>query len=599
MSEANLKAAIQLNADQFNAAIQKIRVKLDELSAQIQSLPSGDKQLNKISKEFARTSEVYNRLIGGLEKLGTEADNTAPKLEKTGNASKSARTALTSLSLTIQDLPFGFIGIQNNLPGVIQGFGNLTTTTNGKVLPALKEIGNLLIGPAGIFLAFSAVTSAITYAIQEYGSLGNAINALFNSQNALTKEQRDFAKNLANESTEIVTLVSLYKGFQGDREKQLEIIQKLNQIAPEYFGNLKDEKDNIDELTKSLDKYINSFIGKIYIESQQKKINELITKYAERITTVIDKELERQKRVQTTRDNIDGLKQSNDQLFKSTIENIKKIPKGDIGVGVKPVVVKGTTQQVIDDLKTELKKNLQGVLKGLDVFGQYITLEDLPKPKPTKAEEAKYLTRIYDVFFPEDFNEFKKRAKKFAQLQEDFFTRQRLAVPNVGGPMKNDLRSQFLPDKEDLKYYEDYLSELTKIFDKRSRQIGSTIRGFIQQPLSELFDMLLTKGASSWKQFGDIVISVLKRIATELITSAITSVLANILAPGSGAGVSKLLKGFSTSTLGEYLNNFPSQANFGGLSGNMGISGQVVFVQRGSDLVGVLNRTNETINRVG
>ena len=43
----------------------------------------------------------------------------------------------------------------------------------------------------------------------------------------------------------------------------------------------------------------------------------------------------------------------------------------------------------------------------------------------------------------------------------------------------------------------------------------------------------------------------------------------------------------------------PTRVNFGGLEGGMQMRGQVVFVQRGSDLVGVLNRTNSTIGRIG
>ena len=49
-----------------------------------------------------------------------------------------------------------------------------------------------------------------------------------------------------------------------------------------------------------------------------------------------------------------------------------------------------------------------------------------------------------------------------------------------------------------------------------------------------------------------------------------------------------------------FLDVFGNQAvNFGGVQGNAGLSGQVVFVQRGADLVGVLNRTNTNINRIG
>jgi len=44
---------------------------------------------------------------------------------------------------------------------------------------ALKSLGQSIIGPGGVFLAFSIVTSAITTIIQKYGSLGNAIDVLF------------------------------------------------------------------------------------------------------------------------------------------------------------------------------------------------------------------------------------------------------------------------------------------------------------------------------------------------------------------------------------------------------------------------------------
>ena len=108
--------------------------------------------------------------------------------------SKKSRTALNNLSLVAQDLPFGFIGIQNNLPGVISSFGELTREAGG-VTGALKQLAGSLIGPAGLFLAFSVVTSAVTYAIQKYGSLGAAVTALVSNnakliqvQNALNKE---------------------------------------------------------------------------------------------------------------------------------------------------------------------------------------------------------------------------------------------------------------------------------------------------------------------------------------------------------------------------------------------------------------------------
>ncbi len=90
---------------------------------------------------------------------------------------KKSRIALTNLSLVVQDLPYGFIGIQNNLPALTQSFAQLSSEAGG-TQNALKQIAAGLVGPAGLFLAFSAVTTAITYAVQKYGSLQEAFNAL-------------------------------------------------------------------------------------------------------------------------------------------------------------------------------------------------------------------------------------------------------------------------------------------------------------------------------------------------------------------------------------------------------------------------------------
>ena len=397
MSAPILKIDIQANASQLLSAINKGLDRIKELGATIESLPTGDKQFNKLSRELARTQNTVKQLSDSLNKLGVESQQVAPKLEQVGNSSKSARTALTSLSLTIQDLPFGFLGVQNNLPGVIQGFGNLTATTNGKVLPALKEIGKSLLGPAGVFLGFSAVTSIITVATQKYGSLGEAFNALISGTKTLSKDQREYAANLAKEATDVLTLAALYKSFNGDRERQVEVIQKLNQVSPEYFGNLKAEKTNLDEVNKSLDKYINSFIGKIYIESQQKKINELFTKYAEQITKVVNKEVERKKNIKDTKQQVEGATKSNTEFYKSIIEGAKKVGTGDITVGIKLAPIKGTTEQQILQYKDELKKQFEGILGEIDIFKGFINLDDEFKTKGAKKIKDTVIDLKYEV----------------------------------------------------------------------------------------------------------------------------------------------------------------------------------------------------------
>jgi hypothetical protein len=416
MSAPILKIDIQANASQLLSAINKGLDRIKELGATIESLPTGDKQFNKLSRELARTQNTVKQLSDSFNKLGVETQQVVPKLEKVGNSSKSARTALTSLSLTIQDLPFGFLGIQNNLPGVIQGFGNLTTTTNGKLLPAFKEIGKSLLGPAGIFLGFSAVTSIITIAIQKYGSLSEAFNSLISGTKTLSKDQREYAANLAKEATDVVTLAALYKSFDGDRQRQVEVIQKLNQLSPEYFGNLKAEKTNLDQVNKSLDKYISSFIGKIYIESQQKRINELFTKYAEQVTKIVDKEIDRKKNIKETKQQLDGATQSNAEFYKSIVDGVKKVGTGDISVGIKVKPIKGTTQEAIDNIKGELKKQLEGVFGEIDIFKGFINIDEEFKTKGAKKIKDTIIDLKYEVDDLAKSFSFEEIIKKASEL---------------------------------------------------------------------------------------------------------------------------------------------------------------------------------------
>ena len=192
-------------AENINPLILPIGADPSTFEKSIKEVRDGIKTL-KAQIEGTAFNLVKPEQIQQLKDLENTYESLQNRVSKTNfnqftNSSKQARTALNSLSLVAQDAPFGFIGIQNNLPGVIQSFSELTRTSKG-VKGALSEIGKSLIGPAGLFLAFSALTSAVTFAVQKYGSLSNAFDALFGKINPLTnvikradKAIKDFGEN--------------------------------------------------------------------------------------------------------------------------------------------------------------------------------------------------------------------------------------------------------------------------------------------------------------------------------------------------------------------------------------------------------------------
>lgn len=488
--------------------------------------------------------------------------------------SKRSRIALTNLSLVVQDLPYGFIGIQNNLPALSQSFAQLSAEAGG-TQNALKQIAAGLVGPAGLFLAFSAVTSAVTFAVQKYGSLGGAIDALIFGYRTLSKEQKQTAANVAEEGTKALTLYSLYVNLEGQRQKQYEIIKKLNDISPEYFGNLDAEKVKIDELKGSIDRYIDSFIGKIYIESQQKKITELITKYAEKISLVIDRELEldkiNQRKANSAKKLIDDL----------TLLNETQQKAGDIAIGVQKPVIKQTTGEVIAQLRGQLRGAVEEVFKSVGKFKNYIDIGEIfGDPKKSKALKEKV----------------------------DYF--RTAVIDNLLRKNRKDLKLEVITD---FKYIPPNLQESDLIKNLRIQQqilaqeylkMKDIMAGVFFNPIEDLFTNFFETGKFAFKSFGDAVLKEIQRLVSRIIATGIIRLLASILMPG-GAAAAKgfgLIQGGLGGILGDIFGGggrsmSPSFSGVGG--GGFGMSGQVNVVLRGQDLVGAINRTNSTINRVG
>jgi uncharacterized phage infection (PIP) family protein YhgE len=173
--------------------------------------------------------------------------NTDQATRSIDNFSKQSRTALTSLSLVLQDLPFGFIGIQNNLPGLIQGFNELKLQT-GSTKNAILQLAASISGPAGLLLGYSAAISLTTVLVQKYGSLDAALDAFIGKtrsaadiQNKLNKELEGSIKSSAGEIANLNSLVSVLTNVNSTRSQQVGAYQEINKQYPGLLANINSE----------------------------------------------------------------------------------------------------------------------------------------------------------------------------------------------------------------------------------------------------------------------------------------------------------------------------------------------------------------------
>lgn len=709
-----------------------VEVKVEPINPILENSIAGlEKQLNDLrvaaknidlldEREIARTNDEIKVLEGRIDRFKNLSIDPSGKLTQ---SSAKARQAITSLSLVAQDLPFGFIAIQNNLPAVLQTFSELSTQSKGSG-GALKELGKVLVGPAGVFLAFSAVTAAVTFAVKEYGSLGNAVDALFGKLSKFNdiymrtaKSLKEYNENLRTNEEIIGGAVGSQQGLISKMSALSEVVldvtesedtrkkalQGLQEIDKERFKNFDIETGKYKEVEGAVDAATRAILAKatadafaqqvgaaaVQFEQQKtatgaalkdlqefekefpgarKLLNEYI-KLSEKaaepaapsdiVSRLIGKESELLRQQSLLKPLGDEWERLN-QLVKIYSKNASKLgtlkpPEGD---GGKPK----TFAPTIDAQDLDEAFNLDKIISNLNKYGNaLIDVENTEKERKNALRELLEINPKYFAGF--DLNKSRveelkasiesyirtllveKKAREDAaaasKINADLRKTEEKGIEKLGDKY-NIFNGQVssIPDtiekaikisfdfegrnpfeqladntaglqiQQAIDGYISKFKDLGEVYNetfpeiaKKNKEIADSINSYLTQPLTDVFDILLKEGEKSWKDFGDTVIQTLKRIAVQLIATAIAKTIANILAPGLGS--------ITTAALGDYVNGndwvdlFPggpkSQANFGRIRGNQGVSmsGQVNMVLRGNDLVGAMNRTNSTISRVG
>ena len=93
-----------------------------------------------------------SQAIGGLNQVNSAVGRTADQLKKLPQATGQANMALMNLGRVVQDAPYGFIGIANNIDPLLQSFTALKAST-GSTTGALKSLASSLAGGAGLGLS--------------------------------------------------------------------------------------------------------------------------------------------------------------------------------------------------------------------------------------------------------------------------------------------------------------------------------------------------------------------------------------------------------------------------------------------------------------
>ena len=216
-----------------------------EFDFDLGNVPASAKKFADYLKGIETSSEQAK---GQLKTLGNEIDKTADKMNKSGSALKKTNQQYMNLALVIQDLPYGFRGIQNNLPALLGG---------------LAGVGG------AAYLAFSAIIAGLTF----WDEHNRKVTA---SAKKLKEQEDEVVKGVTNEALRVNELIAVLENETETRDRKRRAIKELQSINPDVFKDLKLEGDKVKDLNTYYNAYIENLKNVILLKQYEKDLEAII-----------------------------------------------------------------------------------------------------------------------------------------------------------------------------------------------------------------------------------------------------------------------------------------------------------------------------------
>ena len=202
-------------------------------------------KISVVASGFDQVQRGLSNTSKALDDTSKSAANASRALgSQLNNASGQASNTLTNLNRVVQDAPFGFMGIANNINPLIESFGRLRAES-GSTGGAFKSLLSSLAGPAGIGIAVAAITTALTFAQIGFQRWGASAKKAKDEADAFKKAQEDFSKSLDSAKSSALasglalqSYVDVAKNSKLPIEQRNEALKRANEILGEHGKQL-------------------------------------------------------------------------------------------------------------------------------------------------------------------------------------------------------------------------------------------------------------------------------------------------------------------------------------------------------------------------
>lgn len=232
-------------------------------------------------KQITKAAEELPRVEGGIKNgIGNAMDSLKQSAAKVGLAINQAfdvTGTIEAVSGALLTLAEGFASLPGPIQKVILGLAGMLiaigplTSAKGALMLAGSRLISVWSGMVGfikpVIAAFNAlnlatrafilvgVVAAVLLFVDAFQSYSSELTTAERAQASLLNVQKKAADSIAGQKSEVDTLVNAYKQEGVTLKQKAAILDRLNQIAPEYYGAIKAGKGDVEALTVATAKY--------------------------------------------------------------------------------------------------------------------------------------------------------------------------------------------------------------------------------------------------------------------------------------------------------------------------------------------------------
>jgi len=570
------------------------------------NVPASAKKLSQYLKDnnldLKFTKKSVDDLAASMNQLATAQTKTAQSSAAMGNQLKKTNMQWTSLALVIQDLPYGFRGIQNNLPALVGGFAAAT-------------------GP--IYLAFSALIAITTAYEKEIAQLIYGIDAFSIANKKMNEE---LATSIGQAKSQIAADQSLLKIINDTTKSTNERERALASLKKEYEGNIELQKLDIqdgDKLALVYDKISNALI-------RRAKATAYATLIAEEETKIF--KLQNQQSEEVVKNlgfmgtvyglatgGMLGFNSASNVVISAFSKQAKEIKQSQLNIELYTKKLDENTdaanknadaqsldssaiKQKGDNAKKEAAKLAAYVAKRLAASGGETTYVAEPALDPSNAAKAFKAKMAYEKKASKDRVAFLREQYQLEVSEaEGSFDKIKLAEEN----MRMALDKGFMDGSVKLSEYIDAILELRKKSNEtvlaETKAVTAELLKIgigLMNALGPALDMLLEKGASIGEVLSRAFEDIIKKLIKVAIAAAIAVAIISLLPGGQGklAKAGGAMKMFGNLVGGGMGLGSQLFANGGIVSGpTMGLMGEYPGAQNNPEVVAPLDKLKDMI----